>query len=93
MRQAREEQIVQFTVVPPPGSNAELERDLEARYGLNEAIVVSTSGQDQATIVRELGPPAADCLVRSLQGHHVLALTWGTTLLVFLLSERRSWSN
>lgn len=81
LRQAREEQIVQITVLPPPGSKADLERELAARYGLDEAIVVSPPGQDQAAVVRELGPAAADCLVRSLQGHRVLALTWGTTLL------------
>ena len=81
LHQAREEQIVQITVLPPPGSNAELERELAARYGLDEAIVVPTPGQDQAAVARELGPAAADCLVRSLQGHKVLALTWGTTLL------------
>jgi DNA-binding transcriptional regulator LsrR (DeoR family) len=81
LRQAREEQIVQITVLPPPGSKADLERELAARYGLDEAIVVSPPGQDQPTVVRELGPAAADCLVRSLQGHRVLALTWGTTLL------------
>ena len=81
LRQAREEQIVQITVLPPPGSNAELERELAARYGLDEAIVVSPPGQDQPTVVRGLGPAAAGCLVRSLQGHKVLALTWGTTLL------------
>jgi DNA-binding transcriptional regulator LsrR (DeoR family) len=87
LRRAREERIVQISVAPPQDSTVHLERRLEHKYGLDEAIVVSTSGhgrwrhQDRTTVTRELGPAAADCLVRSLSGHQVLALTWGTTLL------------
>jgi DNA-binding transcriptional regulator LsrR (DeoR family) len=80
LRRAREEGIVQITVVPPPDSNADLERELEARYGLDEAVVVSPPGYDQATVVRTLGPAGARCLVRCLQGDEVVGLTWGTSL-------------
>jgi DNA-binding transcriptional regulator LsrR (DeoR family) len=81
LQRAREDRIVQITVIPPLDSNADLERRLEARYGLDEAVVISPSSQDTPTIVRELGPAAADCLVRCLQGDEVLGLTWGTTML------------
>jgi len=81
LRQARDEKVVQITIAPPQNANADLERELEARYGLDEAVVVSPSSYDKATIVHELGPPAADCLVRCLQGDYVLGLTWGTSLL------------
>jgi DNA-binding transcriptional regulator LsrR (DeoR family) len=81
LRQARDEKVVQITIVPPQDVNVDLERALEARYGLDEAIVVSPPDYDNATIVRELGPAAAACLVRCLQGQAVLGLTWGTTLL------------
>jgi DNA-binding transcriptional regulator LsrR (DeoR family) len=81
LRQARNDRIVQISVVPPQNSNVGLERQLEHAYHLEEAIVVSTSAHDRATVARELGPPAADCLVRSLSGRQVLAMTWGTTLL------------
>jgi DNA-binding transcriptional regulator LsrR (DeoR family) len=81
LRRAREQSVVRITVVPPQDPNAEMERTLEACYGLDEAIVVSSSSYDRAAIARGLGPAAASCLVRSLQGHEVLALTWGTTLL------------
>jgi DNA-binding transcriptional regulator LsrR (DeoR family) len=80
LQQARDEGIVQIAIISPPGSNADLERRLEARYGLDEAVVVSPSGYDQATIVREVGQAAADCLIRGLQGHEVIGLSWGTTL-------------
>ena len=81
LRQARDERIVQITIVPPQDSNAYIERALEARYGLAEAVIVSPSGYDKTTIVHELGPPAAACLIRCLHDKAVLGITWGTTLL------------
>jgi DNA-binding transcriptional regulator LsrR (DeoR family) len=68
LQQARDERIVQIMITPPQDSNAELERKLEARYGLNEVVVISPSNYDKAVIVQELGPAAVDCLLRCLQG-------------------------
>lgn len=81
LQQARDEQIVQITILPPEHSNAELERDLEATYGLDEAVILTPSGYTYPTLTQELGLAAAECLVRSLQGNEVLALSWGNTLL------------
>ncbi len=81
LQQARDERIVQIAIIPPQDSNAELERALEAKYGLDEAVIITPSGYDTPTIVQELGPAAADCLSRSLQGQEVLSISWGTTVL------------
>jgi DNA-binding transcriptional regulator LsrR (DeoR family) len=81
LQQAREERIVQITVIPPQDSNVDLERAVEERYGLDEAVIVSPASNDPSVIAHELGFPAAQCLVRHLQGEEVLGLTWGTTLL------------
>ncbi|HUT21396.1 MAG TPA: sugar-binding transcriptional regulator [Anaerolineae bacterium] len=81
LQRAREERIVQITVISEEDSNADLERAVEAKFGLDEVVIVSPRRNDAATIVRELGPAAAQCLVRYLQGEEVLGLTWGTTLL------------
>ena len=92
LQRAREDRIVQITVIPPQASNADLECRLADRYGLDEATVISPSGNDTATIVRDLGPAAAACLLRCLQGDEVLGLTWGTTLLSVVASLRsQSW--
>jgi DNA-binding transcriptional regulator LsrR (DeoR family) len=80
LQQAREEGIVKTSVIPPPGTFADLERQLEAKYGLDEAVIVAPSHHDKANIVRELGQTAADCLIRTLQGQETLGLSWGTTL-------------
>lgn len=81
LQQARDEKIVQITIVPPLESKAELEREIENLYGLDEVVVVSPASYDKEDILAELGPAAAECLVRSLQGHEVLSLSWGSTLL------------
>ena len=81
LQRAREERIVQITVISEEDSNADLERAVEAKFGLDEVVIVSPRRNDAATIVRELGPAAAQCLVCYLQGEEVLGLTWGTTLL------------
>jgi DNA-binding transcriptional regulator LsrR (DeoR family) len=81
LRSAREERVVQITIAPPPSSNAQIEQQLERRYGLKEALVVTPSSYTPATLVRELGPVAAACLTRSLQGNEVVAVSWGTAVL------------
>ena len=81
LSQAREERIVQITINTPPALNVDLERQLEASYGLHEAIVVSPARDAPPDLRAALGTAAAGCLVRSLQGSEVLGLTWGNTLL------------
>jgi len=81
LRSAREERIVQITIAPPQSSNAEIEQQLEQRYGLKEALVVTPSSYAPAALVAELGPVAAACLTRGLQGNEVVAVSWGTAVL------------
>jgi DNA-binding transcriptional regulator LsrR (DeoR family) len=81
LRAARHERVVQISIAPPQDSNADLERQLERAYGLKEAVVVTCAADDASTIVSELGPVAAACLIRGLQGSEVIALSWGTAVL------------
>jgi len=81
LRSAREEKIVQITIAPPQASNAGIEQQLEQRYGLKEALVVTPFSYAPATLVSELGPVAAACLTRGLQGNEVVAVSWGTAVL------------
>jgi DNA-binding transcriptional regulator LsrR (DeoR family) len=78
--EARTEGIVQITLIPPKDSNTDVERTLETRFGLSEAVVITPSSYDSDTITRELGPAAAEYLTRRIQGKEVLGLSWGTTL-------------
>ena len=81
LQQARAEKLVQITITSPESSNADLERELETKYGLDEAVIVITSSNDKFAITRELGPAAVECLLRCLQGNEVLSVSWGSTLL------------
>ena len=81
LQQAREEKLVQIVIIPPEDSNADLERELEAKYGLDESVIISPSSYDKPVITRELGKAAADYFIRGLQGQEVVAVSWGYTLL------------
>jgi DNA-binding transcriptional regulator LsrR (DeoR family) len=81
LQQARQEKLVQITVISPEDSNADLERGLESTYGLDEAVVISPSGAEKPVVTAELGPAAVDCLLRCLQDDDVLSVSWGSTLL------------
>ena len=50
--------IVQTTVVAPPGLHAEVEEELEQRYGLREAHVFDVAvgpGDDESHLIDSLG--------------------------------------
>lgn len=81
LKQAREEKVVTISVVPPPSGQPKLERALEQRWDLDEAIVVTVRDPDQSgEVARDLGPAAADCFLRRLPEHAVVGLTWGRTM-------------
>lgn len=81
LSQARDERIVQITIVAPQDGRVELERAIEARYGLDEVLVVSPADRSPAGTLAALGEAAAACLMRSLRGEETVALSWGNTLL------------
>jgi DNA-binding transcriptional regulator LsrR (DeoR family) len=85
LQKARQEHIVNFTLFPPSGGMAEQEHALEALYGLEEVIIVSVSDpENMNAVIRELGPAAAECLVRCISGDEVVGLTWGRTILAMV---------
>lgn len=84
LQQARQSRVVQITITPPMDSFGDLEREMEAAYGLDEVVVVSTFSEAQSDIVPRLGAAAANYLARCLSDQHVLDLSWGTTLLAVI---------
>lgn len=82
LHKGRDEGVININLVPPPNGMAELEHELERRYGLEEAVVVPVSdSKNLSAVARELGPPTAECLARSIRGDEIVAITWGTTML------------
>ncbi len=81
LARARSSGIVQISITPPQSFNVDLERKIEATYGLEKAVVITPSGYETDTIVSELGPVAAQYLLRCLQDNEIVAISWGNTLL------------
>jgi DNA-binding transcriptional regulator LsrR (DeoR family) len=81
LSQAEEQNIVRVVITPHYDQNIEIERRLETRYNLDEVIVVSPSEYTRDSVIRALGPAAANCLVSKLSGKKILAITWGSTML------------
>jgi len=95
LHKARDERIVNFTLVPPTSGMADLERELEHKHGLEEVVIAPISDPDNhPTVVRELGPAAAECLVRCISGKEIVGTEWGTTILAMVDAlPFRSWPN
>lgn len=81
LSRARQSKIVQITIPPPQSSNADLEREIEAKYNIKEAVIITPSGRDTDTIISELGPVTAQYLLRCMNGSEIVAISWGNTLL------------
>ena len=82
LQQARESGIVQINIRPVMGIFAELEGRLEERFGLREAVVVETTAyEDHPTVAREVGVGAAEYILRVVQPHDAIVISWGESLL------------
>ena len=76
---ARQQGIVQISVVTDDGAAGDLEGALEKRFGLREA-VVTASGPDGGAPGGRLGAAAAEYLHRTMAPGTTVGLSWGTTL-------------
>jgi DNA-binding transcriptional regulator LsrR (DeoR family) len=85
LRQALEQDIVRITVRVPSGMHPDLEDGLEARYGLQEAVVVDVDVDDHDHIVRDLGATAAHHLETTVRSGDVIGVSsWSATLLAMV---------
>jgi DNA-binding transcriptional regulator LsrR (DeoR family) len=84
LKRAHDEQIVRISVSVPQGAHTELEEQLQAAYGLKDAIVVD-AGQDDEGILRALGAAAAYYVETTLKPGEVVGLSsWSATLLAMV---------
>jgi DNA-binding transcriptional regulator LsrR (DeoR family) len=78
---AKQKQIVRIMLVPPADDFPDLERELEIRFGLEEAVVVPVQNPKNSDApARELGPAAAECFIRRVTGKEIVGIAWGTTM-------------
>ena len=82
LKRAGEEDIVRTTVIPPPGTFADLEAALRDRYALTEAIVVDASEDRDGAIIDRIGEAAAHFLEVTLQPDEVIGVSsWSQSIL------------
>jgi DNA-binding transcriptional regulator LsrR (DeoR family) len=85
LRQALDEGIVRISVRAPTGTHPDLEGALEARYGLQEAIVVDMATEGDESIVRGLGAAAAHHVESTVRSGDVIGVSsWSATLLAMV---------
>ncbi|SFP81409.1 sugar-binding transcriptional regulator [Salibacterium halotolerans] len=80
LHKAKEDGIVEVYIKDESAQTVDLEQKLEKQYGLEEAIVLSTSGFTPEMTKRFLGKVGASYLSRQLDDNKKLGLSWGTTL-------------
>jgi DNA-binding transcriptional regulator LsrR (DeoR family) len=83
LKQAAEVGIVRTTVVSPRGVHADLEEEVERRFGLTEVVVADTDGpSDEASVLDAVGTAAATYLETTLTGGERIGISsWSSTLL------------
>ncbi|NUS00125.1 MAG: sugar-binding transcriptional regulator, partial [Kribbellaceae bacterium] len=79
LKQAVEVGIVHTVVTMPSGVHSDLEDELQGRYGLRDAVVVDSAGDE---VLPALGSGAAAYLDMTLTGGHVVGISsWSETLI------------
>jgi DNA-binding transcriptional regulator LsrR (DeoR family) len=69
----------------PTGAHPDLEERLQARFGLEDAVVVDTTADDDDGIARELGAAAAFYLESTVRSGDVIGISsWSATLLAMV---------
>lgn len=85
LKQAMDEGIVRITVRVPTGTHPDLEERLQQRFGLEDAVVVDVSMDDDDQVARELGTAAAFYLESTVRSGDVIGISsWSATLLAMV---------
>lgn len=85
LKQALDEGIVRITVRVPTGAHPDLEERLQAAFGLEDAVVVDTTADDDDGIARELGAAAAFYVESTVRTGDVIGISsWSATLLAMV---------
>ncbi len=81
LAQARDVGIVKIMIIPPRGTYAALEAEIEQKYGLQEVIITEVPTPDSPQVIsHELGAAAAGYLDRVITPHDVIGVSWGFTI-------------
>lgn len=80
LQQAKDEGYVQIKILDPNENNGILASQVERKFGLKKAVIVSVPQYEDAIVKKYLGISAAEYLNQKVQEGDIIATTWGTTL-------------
>lgn len=81
LKRAREKGIVEIVIKSDFGECLELEKLLESKFSLKEAVVIpSTDEQNEIILKQMLGKAGAEYLKRIVKDGDVVGFAWGTTM-------------
>ena len=80
LQQAKEEGIVEIKINDPAEDIQRLAKQLEQKFNLKKAIVVSVPEHQDGIIKKYVGKEAAEYLRSIVKDGDVIGVTWGTTL-------------
>jgi DNA-binding transcriptional regulator LsrR (DeoR family) len=79
LKRSRETGVVHILIKPAIGAFAEMERRIEDRYGLRDAVVAETVAYESPPVVtQEVAAAAAEYLCRVFRSHDRIAVSWGS---------------
>jgi len=80
LKRAREANLVRISVTAPAGIFAEVEDQLVAKYGLKDAVIIDSTGEEEAT-VRDLGAAVAYFLETAVKPATTIGISsWSRSL-------------
>lgn len=85
-----EEKIVEIKLHIPDDPIFDIERKLEEKYGLREAIVVQCPSSEYESVLNYLGEAAGEYLFRNLHENETISMSWGKSLLAMVNTLRKS---
>ncbi|GGF94788.1 sugar-binding transcriptional regulator [Paenibacillus abyssi] len=88
LQQAKDEGYVQIKIIDPKENNGLLAQQIEQRFGLKKAVIVSVPQYEDAIVKKYLGVATGDYLYETVKDGDIIAMTWGTTLYQAALNLR-----
>jgi deoxyribonucleoside regulator len=80
LQQAKEKGYVQIKIIDPEENNCFIAEQIERKFKLKKAVIVSVPHYEDAIVKKYLGEAAADYLYDTVKDGDIIATTWGTTL-------------
>lgn len=80
LQKAKDEGIIEIYIKDENIHNIELERNLEKKFGLKEAIVVSSQNLSEEMLRKTVGLASASYVKQLIDRHPRIGISWGTTI-------------